>query len=85
MLTRIRQLRTVHIWLARSRAILKSCKGRLQTVAGRVVSIRKFGKIAFVVIKDISGELQLFFKNDILAELDAANSQLRTCSTKFAR
>lgn len=51
-------------------------QGQTATVAGRVVSIRKFGKIAFVVIKDISGELQLFLKNDILAELDAANSQL---------
>jgi lysyl-tRNA synthetase class 2 len=51
-------------------------KGQVATVAGRITSIRKFGKIAFVVIKDASGELQLFLKNDILAELDAEKSQL---------
>lgn len=51
-------------------------QGQTATVAGRITSIRKFGKIAFVVIKDVSGELQLFLKSDILAELDAANSQL---------
>lgn len=53
-----------------------SLQGQTATVVGRIVSIRKFGKIAFVVIKDISGELQLFLKSDVLAELDAANSQL---------
>jgi lysyl-tRNA synthetase class 2 len=51
-------------------------QGQVATVAGRITSIRKFGKIAFIVIKDASGELQLFLKNDILAELDAKNSQL---------
>ena len=35
-----------------------------QTVAGRISSIRKFGKIAFVVIRDFSGEIQLFLKDD---------------------
>lgn len=44
------------------------------TVVGRILNIRKFGKIAFVVIKDQSGELQLFLGEDKLAPLDAANS-----------
>lgn len=57
-------------------AHFEELQGQTATVAGRIVSIRKFGKIAFVVIKDASGELQLFLKNDVLAELDAANSQL---------
>lgn len=46
------------------------------TVVGRVISIRKFGQIAFVVIRDNSGQVQLFLKKDILAGLDAAKSQL---------
>ena len=34
------------------------------TVAGRIIGIRKFGKIAFVVIRDFSGEIQLFMQDD---------------------
>jgi lysyl-tRNA synthetase class 2 len=45
-------------------------------VAGRIQSIRKFGKIAFVVIKDDSGELQLFWKHDEAAKADRNNSEL---------
>lgn len=41
------------------------------TVAGRIVGIRKFGKIAFIVLKDSSGEIQLFIKSDTLAQLDS--------------
>lgn len=37
------------------------------TVAGRVTGIRKFGKIAFVVVKDNSGSLQLFLKEGVTA------------------
>ena len=36
------------------------------TVAGRIVSIRKFGKLAFIVLKDSSGQVQLFIKSGIL-------------------
>lgn len=50
--------------------------GKEVIVAGRIISIRKFGKIAFVVIKDASGELQLFLKDGTLADLDPSNSQL---------
>lgn len=46
------------------------------SVVGRVVNIRKFGKIAFVVIKDQTGELQLFLGGDKLAPLDAAQGVL---------
>ena len=46
-------------------------KDKNVTVAGRILSIRKFGKIAFVVLKDASGEIQLFVKDGILGELDA--------------
>lgn len=36
--------------------------GKPATVAGRIVSIRKFGKLAFVVLKDATGSIQLFLK-----------------------
>jgi lysyl-tRNA synthetase class 2 len=45
-------------------------------VVGRVVNIRKFGKIAFIVIRDQSGELQLFMGQDKVAPLDASISRL---------
>ena len=45
------------------------------SVVGRIVSIRKFGKIAFVIIKDDSGELQLFWRASDKAA-DYGNSQL---------
>lgn len=46
------------------------------TVAGRVIGIRKFGKLAFIVLRDASGQLQLFLKADTVSGLDAEKSQL---------
>lgn len=46
------------------------------TVAGRIVGIRKFGKLAFIVLRDISGQVQLFMKSDTVEELKADQSQL---------
>jgi lysyl-tRNA synthetase class 2 len=46
------------------------------SVVGRVLNIRKFGKIAFVVIKDATSQLQLFLGADKVAELKAEDSQL---------
>ncbi|HXH26802.1 MAG TPA: lysine--tRNA ligase [Candidatus Acidoferrum sp.] len=46
------------------------------TVAGRITNIRKFGKIAFVVVKDASNTLQLFLKADQMVGLVAGESQL---------
>lgn len=40
-------------------------KNDTTTVAGgRIVNIRKFGKIAFIVIKDATGEIQLFLREE---------------------
>lgn len=50
--------------------------GETVTVAGRITGIRKFGKIAFVVLRDSSDEIQLFLKSDMLAELDAASGTI---------
>jgi len=46
------------------------------TVVGRIQGIRKFGKIAFVVLRDQSGTLQLFLSRDKVAELQPEKSQL---------
>lgn len=51
-------------------------KGQKVTVAGRVLNIRKFGKIAFIVLKDASGQLQLFLKADTVEDARPENSQL---------
>jgi lysyl-tRNA synthetase class 2 len=42
------------------------------TVAGRIVGIRKFGKLAFIVLKDGSGEMQLFLQKDVVQKTDAS-------------
>ena len=51
-------------------------EGRQVTVTGRIKSIRKFGKIAFVVIRDQSGEVQLFWRKNVEAQADRSNSEL---------
>lgn len=43
--------------------------GSEQGVAGRVVSIRKFGKLAFVVVRDLSGSIQLVFNRGEVEEV----------------
>lgn len=35
-------------------------EGQTVTVAGRVMAIRKFGKLGFIVVRDYTGSLQLF-------------------------
>jgi lysyl-tRNA synthetase class 2 len=51
-------------------------QGREVSVVGRIKSIRKFGKIAFVVIRDETGELQLFWKTDDSKQADHSKSEL---------
>jgi lysyl-tRNA synthetase class 2 len=46
-------------------------EGRTVTVDGRIIGIRKFGKLAFMVLKDFSGEIQLFLRDGDMSELDA--------------
>lgn len=40
-----------------------SFDGKTETLVGRIVNIRKFGKISFIVIKDQSGQIQLFLES----------------------
>lgn len=51
-------------------------EGAEVTTVGRITSIRKFGKIAFIVIKDNGDEVQLFWRSGITTEADRANSEL---------
>lgn len=50
--------------------------GKEVTVVGRLMATRKFGKLAFLVLRDMSGQVQLFLKSDTVAPLDAQVSQL---------
>jgi lysyl-tRNA synthetase class 2 len=53
-----------------------SLENQVVTSVGRIVGIRKFGKLAFIVIKDYSGQIQLFLRLDTVAGLDVANNQI---------
>lgn len=46
-------------------------QGQTVTVAGRITGLRKFGKLAFIVLRDMSGQVQLFLHAPDVAELDA--------------
>ncbi len=54
----------------------EALEGKDVTVVGRIVGIRKFGKLAFIVLRDMSGQVQLFMKSDTVEPLNAERSQL---------
>lgn len=63
--------------LAEISSEFESLENKKVTVVGRIKSIRKFGKLAFVVIKDETGSLQLFIrKEDKPMEADRNHSEL---------
>lgn len=51
-------------------------EGHPATVVGRIVNIRKIGKIAFIVLKDSSDQLQLFLKDGSIQKPDFIKSEL---------
>lgn len=51
-------------------AAFDELQGQTATVAGRITSIRKFGKLAFIVLKDQTGSIQLFLRDGEVTELD---------------
>lgn len=51
-------------------------EGKNSTVVGRIIRIRNIGKLAFVVIKDASGEVQLFLRSNGLEGAEYKNSEL---------
>lgn len=54
----------------------ESLEGQTVTIAGRVVSLRKFGKLAFIVLKDTSGQIQLFLRAGEMSELNTVDGTL---------
>lgn len=40
------------------------------SLVGRIMSIRSFGKLAFIKLRDASGEIQLYLQKDEVSELD---------------
>lgn len=51
-------------------------ENQIVTVAGRVTGIRKFGKLAFIVVRDQTGEIQLFIQAGKLSERDVTKNIL---------
>lgn len=45
-------------------------EGQTVTVAGRIMGLRKFGKLAFIVVRDMSGHVQLFLHAPDVADAD---------------
>ena len=43
-------------------------EGKNVQIAGRITGIRKFGKLAFIVLRDFSGTIQLFIQANNIAE-----------------
>jgi lysyl-tRNA synthetase class 2 len=53
-----------------------SLQNQTVTVVGRLTGTRKFGKLAFLTLRDMSGQVQLFLKSDTVAPLKAEDSQV---------
>lgn len=51
-------------------------QGQRVSLVGRVQSIRSFGKLAFIKLRDASGDIQLYLQKDNVAELSAENGTL---------
>lgn len=51
-------------------------EGKDVKVVGRIISIRKFGKLAFVVIRDQTADVQLFWRKGDTDHADRSNSEL---------
>ncbi|HEU5122342.1 MAG TPA: amino acid--tRNA ligase-related protein [Candidatus Saccharimonadales bacterium] len=53
-----------------------SFEGKEVTIAGRIMGLRKFGKLAFIVVRDYSGSIQLFLRAGAVDELMASDGIL---------
>lgn len=62
--------------LGKVAAEFEQLENQAVTVAGRITGIRKFGKIAFIVIKDASGSAQLFLKEGTTQPSDPPKNQI---------
>lgn len=57
-------------------AAFSDFEGSTVTLAGRISAIRKFGKLAFIVIRDYSGSIQFFIQSDTIEPRQPADNQL---------
>jgi lysyl-tRNA synthetase, class II len=51
-------------------------EGKEVALTGRILGTRKFGKIAFFALGDMSDQIQLFLKHDVMQPLDPGSSQI---------
>lgn len=51
-------------------------EGETVTVVGRIVSIRSFGKLAFIKLRDQSAEVQLYLQKDTVADIEPSRGVL---------
>jgi len=61
----------------------ESLQGMVVTVAGRLLSWRKQGALAFAHVQDQTGKLQLFLRRNIVHPTDAATATLGYAETNF--
>ena len=54
-----------------------SLNGKEVSVVGRIENIRKFGSIAFIVIRDQSGRLQLFLQSNEVQPINVHEDKSR--------
>ena len=48
----------------------ETLEGQTATVSGRIMGIRKFGKLAFIVLRDFTGQIQLFLDSNTVSKLN---------------
>ncbi len=51
-------------------------EGKMVVVAGRILSFREHGQLAFIDVKDASGKIQLYIKSDEMAKANYGHSEL---------
>lgn len=51
-------------------------QGKTVTVVGRVMTIRSFGKLAFIKVRDYTGEVQLFIKDNLSGDFNIKDLKL---------
>jgi len=61
----------------------ESHEGKMVTVAGRLMSWRKQGALAFAHVQDQTGRLQLFLRRNLVQATDSANGSLGYAETNM--
>lgn len=64
------------LYLSDAKNKFSELEGQEFSVRGRIVTTRKFGKLAFIVIRDQTDQLQLFLSGNIVAPFDGSAGTL---------